>query len=168
MSLDMITEVTTNKDSKLKSGWLSILKNEKQLLIHSRNCNNIVCIRNALHCHIGTKKGIYKHTESSPRRLKEDEQVVQDLLNCISEFECFPFDSAAPTLRTLQSAIPASDKLIADLKSAYADGEAKLMKFLEEHVFTKVKSIFDSVPKNKYLTFANEKKKKVLHQVQIK
>ena len=29
----------------------------------------------------GTKKGVYKHTESSPRRLKEDEQVVQDLLN---------------------------------------------------------------------------------------
>ena len=90
--------------------------------------------------------------------MKEDEQDVQDLLNCISEFECFPFDSAAPTLRTLQSAIHASDKLIADLKSVYADGEAKLMKFLEEHVFTKVKSIFDSVPKNKYLTFANEKK----------
>ena len=146
MSLDMIIEVTMNKDSKLKSGWLSILKNEKQLLVHSRNCKNIACIRNALHCHIGTKKGVYKHTESSPRRLKEDEQVVQDLLNCISEFESFPFDSAAPILRTLQSAIPASDKLTADLKSAYADGEAKLMKFLEEHVFTKVKSIFDSVP----------------------
>ena len=29
----------------------------------------------------GTKKGVYKHTESSPRRLKDDEQVVQDLLN---------------------------------------------------------------------------------------
>ena len=32
------------------------------------------------------------------------------------------------------------------------------MKFLEEHVFTKVKSFFDSVPKNKRLTFANRKK----------
>ena len=58
MSLDMIIEVTTNKDSKLKSGWLSILKNEKQLLVYSRNYNNIACMRNALHCHIGTKKGI--------------------------------------------------------------------------------------------------------------
>ena len=29
----------------------------------------------------GTKKGVYKHTESSPQRLKDDEQVVQDLLN---------------------------------------------------------------------------------------
>ena len=32
------------------------------------------------------------------------------------------------------------------------------MKFLEERVFTKVKSLFDSVPKNKRLTFANERK----------
>ena len=80
------------------------------------------------------------------------------MLNSISEFECFPFDPAAPTLRTLQSAIPALDKLIADLKSAYPDGEAKLMKFLEERVFTKVKSLFDFVPKNERLAFANEKK----------
>ena len=137
-------------------------KNEKEQLVHSRNRNNIACIRNAVDCHIGTKKGVYKHTESSPRRLKEDEQVVQDLLNCISEFECFPFDPAAPTLQTLQSAVPAWGKLIADLKSAYADGEAKLMKFLEEHVFTKFKSFFDSVLKNKRLILANETNK-LLH-----
>ena len=99
--------------------------------------------------------------------MKEDEQVVQDLLNCINEFECFPFDPAAPTLRTLQSAVSPSGKLIADLKSAYADGEGKLIKFLEERVFTKFKSFFDSVLKNKRLTFANETKK-LLHQVKIK
>ena len=144
-------------------GYL-FLKSEKQLLVHSTNCNNIACIRNAVHRHTGTKKGVYKHTESSPRRLKEDEKVVQGLLNCISDFQCFPFDSAAPTPRTLQSAILASDKLIADLKSAYADGEAKLMKFLEERVLTQVKSLFDYVPKNKRLIFANERKK-LLHQV---
>ena len=111
-----------------------------------------------MHRHIGTKKGVYKHTELSSWRLKEDEQVVPDRLNCISEFECFPFDPVAPTLQTLQSAIPASEKLIADLKSTHADGEAKLMKFLAERVFTKVKSLFDSVLKNKRLTFANERK----------
>ena len=86
MFLDMIIEVTMNKDSKLKSGWLSILKNEKQLMVHSINCNNIACICNAVHRHIATKKVVHKHTESSPRRMKEDEQVV-NLLNCISEFE---------------------------------------------------------------------------------
>ena len=65
MSLEMIIEVAMNKGSKLKSSWLSILKNEKQLLVHSRNCSNIACIRKAVHRHIGTKKGVYKHNESS-------------------------------------------------------------------------------------------------------
>ena len=92
MSLDMIIKVTMNKGSTLKSGWLSMLRNEKQLLVQSRNCNNIACIRNAVHLHMGTKKGVYKHTESSTQRLKEGEQVVRDLLNWISGFECFPFD----------------------------------------------------------------------------
>ena len=157
LSLDMIIEVTMNKGSKLKSGWLSILKNEKQLLVHSRNCNNISRIRNTVHRHIKTKKGEYKHSESAPRRLKADEQVVQNLSNCCSEFECYPFDPALPTLRTLQSAVPASENLVADLRSAHADGEAKLMKFLDERIFMKAKSLFESVPKNKRLTFANEK-----------
>ena len=74
---------------------------------------------------MGSKKGVYKQTESSPRRVKEDEQVVQDLLKYISEFEFFPFDPAASTRRTLESAIPAWEKLSEDLKFAYLDGEAK-------------------------------------------
>ena len=45
------------------------------------------------------------------------------------------------------------------MKSAYADGEAKLIKLLEECVLTKVNSLFKSVPKSKRLTFANEKEK---------
>ena len=97
-------------------------------------------------------------------------EVAEDMLNCISDVEYFPFDPAAPTPRTLQSAVPGSDKLIADLKSAYANGEAKLMKFSEERVFTKVKSIFD------FLTLCQgikvlrlqRNEKKLLHQVKIK
>ena len=58
MSLDMIIEVTMNKGSKLKSGWLSILKNEKELLVHSNNCNNIACTYSAVHCHIDAKKSV--------------------------------------------------------------------------------------------------------------
>ena len=60
------------------------------------------------------KKGVYKNSESSSRRLREDEQVVQDLLNGISEFESFAFDPSASNLPTLQSAIPPLEKLIAD------------------------------------------------------
>ena len=73
MSLDMIIEVTMNKGYKIKSGWLSILKNKKQLLVQSWNFNNIACFSNAVHRHINTIKGAYKHTESSSRRSKEDD-----------------------------------------------------------------------------------------------
>ena len=45
MAWCMWIETTMNKGSKLKSGWLSVLKNEKQVLVHSRNVNNIARIR---------------------------------------------------------------------------------------------------------------------------
>ncbi|KAL8590429.1 hypothetical protein ACOMHN_011642 [Nucella lapillus] len=32
------------RGSKMQSGWLSILQNEKQLLVHSRNVNNVARI----------------------------------------------------------------------------------------------------------------------------
>ena len=37
MSLDVIIKVTMVEGSKLKIGWLSILNNETQLLVYSRN-----------------------------------------------------------------------------------------------------------------------------------
>jgi hypothetical protein len=45
MAWDMWIECTMNKGSKMKSGWLSILQNEKQLLVHSRNVNNVAQIQ---------------------------------------------------------------------------------------------------------------------------
>jgi hypothetical protein len=48
MAWDMRIECTMNKVSKMKSGWLSILRNEKQLLVHSSNVNNVTRIRAAL------------------------------------------------------------------------------------------------------------------------
>ena len=41
VALDIWIESTMNKGSKLKSGWLAILNNEKQLLSNAQNVNNI-------------------------------------------------------------------------------------------------------------------------------
>ena len=38
---DMWIEMTMNKGSKMKAGWLSILRNEKQLMVDTRNVNNL-------------------------------------------------------------------------------------------------------------------------------
>jgi hypothetical protein len=45
LALDLWIECTMNKGSKLKAGWHSILKNEKQLLVDTRNVNSIGRIR---------------------------------------------------------------------------------------------------------------------------
>lgn len=49
----MWIEMTMNKGSKLKAGWLSILRNEKQLMTDTSNANNLGRIRVAVHNHAG-------------------------------------------------------------------------------------------------------------------
>jgi len=142
-----------NKGSKMKSGWLSILQNEKQLLVHSRNVKNVAQIRAAHNALCNRKKKKTKHSECGPKCMRQDEQCVQDLVTCTHEFDFFPFDQSSPNLRTLQSAMPASDELITDFKSAHKVGEDKLISFLEERVFSKNTSIHAPVPLNKRLTF---------------
>jgi len=73
--------------------------------------------------------------------MRQDEQCVRDLVSCIDEFDTFPFNPASTALRTLQSAMPASDELVADFKSAHAAGEEKLAIFLQERVFSKNTSL---------------------------
>ena len=154
MPWDMWIECTMNKGSKMKTGWLSILQNEKQLLVHSRNVNNVARIRAVHNAQANRKKAKRKHVECSPKRMQQDEQCVQDLITCMNEFDSFPFDPASPTLRTLQSAMPASDELTADFNSAHADGEKKLTRFIQDRVFSKSTSLHDRVPLSKCLTFA--------------
>jgi len=45
VALDIWIESTMNKGSKLKSGWLAILNNEKQVLSNNRNVNNVNRVR---------------------------------------------------------------------------------------------------------------------------
>ena len=40
--------MTMNKGSKMKAGWLSILRNEKQLMADTRNANHIGRVRAVL------------------------------------------------------------------------------------------------------------------------
>ena len=61
---------------------------------------------------------------------------MQDLVACIHEFDSFPFNPASPTLRTLQSAIPATDQLVVDFNSAHATGKKKLISFLQDRMFS--------------------------------
>ena len=129
-----------NKGSKLKSG-LAILKNEKQMISNTRNFNNVNRIRACVHRHASHKRqGSRKHADYSPSKIKIDEQYVQNISLCFTEFSCDPFDQSDRTLRSLQSGIQASTAFSEDLKSAKADGTQKVEEFLNERVYSKQKS----------------------------
>jgi len=90
------------------------------------NVAKIQAVHNALAKRKPAKR---KHVECGPKRMREDEQCVQNLVACMHEFDSFPFDPISPIIRTLQSAMPASNELIADFNSALASGEEKLTRF---------------------------------------
>ena len=92
----------------------------------------------------------------SKSRLKTDEKAIQDISDCFKEFKCDPFDLSNTQIRSLQSGIPASDELAADLKSAKSDGEKMVQKFMDERVFSKTSSLNDRIPRSKRLNFANQ------------
>lgn len=154
MAWCMWIETTMNKGSKLKSGWLSILKNEKQLLVHSRNVNNVARIRAAHNSAAKRKSTEWKHAECNPKRRKLDEECVQNIVECLNEYGSFPFDPENQELRTLQSGVPASQELIDDFKTANADGEKQLESILEERVYSKRKSLHARIKRMNRKTFA--------------
>jgi hypothetical protein len=49
--------------------------------------------------------------------MKKDEQAVQDLQACLTDFDADPFDESKPTLRSLQSGLVASPELVTDQNS---------------------------------------------------
>ena len=103
LPIDLWIEMTMNKGSKMKSGWLKILKNEKMLLTDTRVVNCVNCVRVSLQAIAQLNQHSQIHLESSPSRIKIDEQGVQDIIWCIEEFCCDPFDTTQPELRSLQS-----------------------------------------------------------------
>jgi len=153
LALDIWIETTMNKGSKMKSGWLSILKNEKQLLANTRNVNNILRVRACVQNDTKQASTTRKHAECTPTRMESDEQAIQDLNACFEEFECDPFDLATPTLRTLQSGIAAPEHLVADFQSALNDGEEKLNSFMEGRVYSKSKNLQDRIHRSSRLNF---------------
>lgn len=161
VALDIWIESTMNKGSKLKSGWLGILNNEKQLIANTRNVNNVNRVRASVHRHADHKVvAKVKHADSSASKLKKDEQAIQDIHDCLTEFTCDPFDLTNQTLRSLQSGIPASEKLAGDFKTAHADGITKMTMFLQDRVFSKTKCLTDRVPRSNRQNFSKQELKK--------
>ena len=143
-----------NKGSKLKYGWLSILKHNKQLLVHSRTVNNNARIRAAHNNTAKLKIKNWKHTECRSKRMKDDVECFKNITECLAEYKAYPFDPDLPTLRTMQSGVPAPQELVNDFRSAGSDGEKTLETNLQERVYTcsKAKSVHARIKKRKRTT----------------
>ena len=154
--MDLWIECTMNLGSKLKQGWLNLLDNEKQLFSTTRNVNNVSRVRSTIKRNLKKKDRRRKHIECQTSRMKRDERAVQDIESCLEEFDTKPFDESNPALRTLQSAIVASDVLIEDLKKAINEGDEQIELYLKERVYTKNSSLRDTITRNKRMDFAND------------
>ena len=143
-----------NKGSKLKAGWLSILRNEKQWMVDARNANNLGRICAAIHNQVNDKDSSQKHSECVPPACARMGKLSKILFHAsIASHLTF---EASPSRRTLQSAIPAAPEGIRDFESAKQDGETKLKELMGEPLYSKEKSINDRIKNNSRLTFAKE------------
>jgi hypothetical protein len=154
--LDLWIETTMNLNSKLKQGWIQLLQNEKQLFSTIRNANNVARVKSTVKQSLKCQRRHRKHVECQPARMKKDEQAVQDLLACMTDFEAEPFDISSPILRSLQSGLVASPELVHDLKTALPDGQAQVETFLQERVFAKIKPLTATIHRNKRRNFTGE------------
>ncbi len=154
LPLDLWIETTMNKGSKMKAGWKRILKNEKMLLTHTRTANSVNRVRTSLHTLANLGEYSKGHKENTTTRLMLDERGVQDLDDCIDEFDCDPFDLNKPTLRSLQSGLIASDDLIKDFDTAHKDGEALVQSFIKERMFSNEKQFDDTLHRNSRHNFS--------------
>ena len=145
-----------NPNSKLKQGWLQLLQNEKQVFSTTRNANNAARIKAAVKQNLKCQQRNRKHVECQPARMKKDEQAVQDLQSCMTDFEAEPFDESNPTLRSLHFGLVASPELVIDFKMAALDGQTQSEAILQERVFTKTKTLTATIHRNKRRNFASE------------
>ena len=88
---------------------------------------------------------------------EKNEQAVQDLQSCMTDFEAEPFDESNPTLRSLQSGLVASPELVQYFNMALQDGQTQAETILQERVFTKTKTLTATIHRNKRQNFASEK-----------
>ena len=98
-----------------------------------------------------------KHVECQPARLKKNEQAIQNILLSLDEFKCDLFDSTNPTLRSIQFGIKATEKVALDFNDALPKDKIQVDIFLDQRIFSKKLKINDRLPKNKRLTFDNNK-----------
>ena len=90
-----------------------------------------------------------------------DEQIIQDIIRCLKEWESNPWDEDKMVLRSLESGLIASKDLVVDFDTAKVDGSRQIDEYFEERVKTTQKKIIDRIKQNKRHFFKNPPEKAV-------
>jgi serine/threonine protein kinase len=154
--------MTMNKGSKMKAGWLRILKNEKMLLSHTRNANNVNRVRASVHSDAALKLSSQCHSENTKKRLNSDEKAIHDKVKCLQECGSDPFDVNTQNLGTLHSGLLAPEELVNDFETAHSDGEKLVISFFSERMFSSTKSFDATISRNARQTFAKMSSGKII------
>ena len=125
------------------------------LLTHTRTVNSVNRVRSSLHALANLKESSKGHKENTTARLLLDEHAVQNLENCIKEFDCDSFGLTKLTLRSLQSGMLASDELVADFEMAHSDGDSLVQSFFKEQMFSNEKQFDATIHRNLRHSFSN-------------
>ena len=79
---------------------------------------------------------------------------MQDVEVVINEWGCNPFRDDV-ILKSLQLGQVADSKLINDFESDHSDGANSVKKYLNQRIFSNIKSFYNSFSRKKLYSFAN-------------
>ena len=80
---------------------------------------------------------------------------VQDIANCLLEWESNPWDRSNISSRSLESGFLASKELVKDFSTAKEEGEQQIIQYFAERIKSSEKSILHIISKNKCHSFAD-------------
>ena len=143
------TEMTMNKGSKMKGGWIGITQIKEALHTNTKVVKINVKVKESVKVIADISKDRYKHIECSPSRMKKDEEALQGAMKALQEWNSNPWDPDITALRSLESGQLASKQLEKDFSTAKELGEQQISQFFQERVLSDEKKIYDRIALNK-------------------
>ena len=89
---DQWIEMTMNKGSKMKGGWIGITNNENALHVNTKIVNKIVKLKETLTEIAGFGEYRRQHIECTTSRKEKDEHAVQNLVTTLQLWESTPWN----------------------------------------------------------------------------
>ena len=112
-------------------------------------------MRESLHLAANQSKASRDHIENSKSRKILDEKCVQQIIECVKEWQTNPWNLQQNKLQTLQSGFLAPPILVADFEASHLDGENLIIEFFNKRIKSNESKLIDSTKLNNRDNFLN-------------